>query len=751
MINVNNKKIIRINNKLNKIPRKVDLNEVLKQFKRDKDCSQISLNQDNKLPYRPGISLSRLNKLVQQCHNTIRKIEKNEETAFADFSKFLFLKLLEEKWDSDNSENAEQRPYSYTFDELAQYSQNEADRVKDAINSMILSVSQMRDYGEVLNTPINLKQNITYLKIVQALSKVSFSDCDLDSKGAAFEYFVRATLKGKKLGQYFTPRPLVKLMLSLGQYNQIVSSLLIDEPFKVIDPACGTGGFLVSGLNQCQNVVEQKFKNEEINNNAYEKLIKKLRKEVFYGIDANEGVASSAKMNMIIAGDGHSNIRWLDSLKQDKLIPDYRYGDDVINDGKAHLILSNPPFGTSERESLGEYINNYEIPSGKGQSLFIQQMIKNIKDNGRIVTVIDDGLLNTESNGLLREHILKNCKLEAIVSLPDETFKPNKINVKSSVMVLKKYEELDENLQADYDVKFIQIESLGYDGSGETIRNFDERKLIECIKNADLEKLSEDKFEKGYYNKKFKINIQKIIEDKTFRFDLKYWNPDITYLIKKISKSNAKTILDVNEVDTSRGKSPKAEDYVNKKDGFALVIKAGSNISKSGNLIIEGDYIEEDVFIETKDKLFQVFDGDILLSSTGEGTLGKCCVYRNKDENNKSKPAIADGHVTVIRVDDKKIYPEFLCDYLRVGLGAKQIERLYTGSTGLIELTPGDVDRIILPEFEDISIQKKKSKSLRKKEETVTKKIEELKKDLEQNNKNFYESFIENLTEDTTE
>ena len=91
MINVKNGKIIKINNKANKIPRKVDMKQVISQFKKDSECNSLVLTEDNKLPYRPGISLSRLNKLVQQCHNIIRKIEKNEETAFSDFSKFLFL------------------------------------------------------------------------------------------------------------------------------------------------------------------------------------------------------------------------------------------------------------------------------------------------------------------------------------------------------------------------------------------------------------------------------------------------------------------------------------------------------------------------------------------------------------------------------------------------------------------------------------------------------------------------------------
>ena len=81
-------------------------------------------------------------------------------------------------------------------------------------------------------------------------------------------------------------------------------------------------------------------------------------------------------------------------------------------------------------------------------------------------------------------------------------------------------------------------------------------------------------------------------------------------------------------------------------------------------------------------------DGDILLASTGEGTIGKCCVYRNYDDQEQTRPGIPEGHVTVIRVDSKKVYPEYLCDYLRKGFGHDQLYRSLTGTTGMVEATP---------------------------------------------------------------
>ena len=190
---------------------------------------------------------------------------------------------------------------------------------------MIETIKKETNYGEVLSESIKLKKDITYLSIVKKVSSVSWNDCNLDSKGAAFEYFVRATLKGKKLGQYFTPRPLVQLMLHLGNYKQIINNVLAGMQFKVLDPACGTGGFLVYSMNLCIKEIEEKEKNHEIHKTLAEKIIKQLKRDTFYGYDAYEGVASSAKMNMIIAGDGHTNIQCDDSLKLKKLIPDWQF------------------------------------------------------------------------------------------------------------------------------------------------------------------------------------------------------------------------------------------------------------------------------------------------------------------------------------------------------------------------------------------------------------------------------------------
>jgi type I restriction enzyme M protein len=184
--------------------------------------------------------------------------------------------------------------------------------------------------------------------------------------------------------------------------------------------------------------------------------------------------------------------------------------------------------------------------------------------------------------------------------------------------------------------------------------------------------------------------------------------------------AGGRPIRELNLIVTSRGKSPEADSYVDEKDGYALVIKAGSNISKYGQLITdEADWIEKNLYDEyvqkaaeaniknPRENLNLVQNGDVLVSATGDGTLGKSCVFR------ELTPAIADGHVAVVRVDPTVVYPEYLTDYLRSGFGARQIERLYTGSTGLIELTDDALEQVVVDLLSDLGRQREASETLR--------------------------------------
>ena len=701
----NKKRILWDGKTADKIPSKQQVRQAIQRLRVSPEETSISLSNDSSLPYRQGLPLRQLNALFYKGHSTIRKIEKDEVFAFSDFSKLLFLRLLEEKNDLEPEFDL---PYSYRFHELATYASRSADQVMMAIRSMIDSIKRNTPYGEVLEDNLRLRNPKTFLSLVKDLSSVSFYDCSVDSKGAAFEYYVRATLKGKKLGQYFTPRELVKVMAALVGEEKIINSVISGTEIKVLDPACGTGGFLVFLMQDALGKLDQKKASREITQSTYENAVRKIKRHVFYGSDANEGVAASAKMNMIIAGDGYTNIQHEDSLAKSST----NWNTDRPD---CDLILTNPPFGTSEGDSLtSDDLDQYSVSSTKGQYLFLQKMVKCTVSGGEICSVIDEGVLNTDSGKELRKFILQNCKIQAIVNLPSETFKPNKINVRSSLIYMEKRATADLDLEDNYLIPFCCLESLGYSGSGDKIRGFDTHTFLNEIQNIILDH-SRGKIRSGYHWTALDISSQELYADTTYRLDFKYWDTETRSEVQRLIAQGSPTIQSLNTIPTNRGKSPSTDCYVDENDGYALVVKAGSNINKFGELVTQdADWIEKstyEAFLEKAEEedtnLNIVQKGDVLLSSTGDGTLGKCCVY------DIDKPAIADGHVTIIRVKPDVIDPYYLADYLRNGFGAKQVNMLFTGSTGMIELTPVQVDSIVVDTKSSIDEQKSLSKAIR--------------------------------------
>lgn len=175
-------------------------------------------------------------------------------------------------------------------------------------------------------------------------------------------------------------------------------------------------------------------------------------------------------MNMVIAGDGHANIAAEDSLRTKA--PVWQIPDGI------DLIVTNPPFGTSEADSLpAEDLSGYRIPTTKGQLLFLQRMLAEVKPAGLVCTVIDEGALNTETAEAVRRAVLEHTYLRAVVRLPGETFRPNKINVRAAVLLLERRASPDPDLADRYPVRYLDVESLGYDGAGASLRGFDFGKL----------------------------------------------------------------------------------------------------------------------------------------------------------------------------------------------------------------------------------------------------------------------------------
>ncbi|MGH2638572.1 MAG: N-6 DNA methylase, partial [Rhabdochlamydiaceae bacterium] len=245
-------KQITVNSQTNLCPAKKDLRFIISELRKQPTATELTIRAINK-SYAPGVTFRELTNVFKRCHNAIRDIEKDDEHAFSDFSKFLFLKLLEEKAEEEEFDpDGFDLPYTQRF---ASIKDQPDDEIEASIHLMFTTIQKDRKYGEVLeDDTFHIQNSKTYGKIVKELATVYFGDSDVDVKGSAFEYFLKFNLKGSQLGQYFTPREVVRLMIELSNLKASVIGLINpDQKCVVIDPACGSGGFLITGMQTMIN------------------------------------------------------------------------------------------------------------------------------------------------------------------------------------------------------------------------------------------------------------------------------------------------------------------------------------------------------------------------------------------------------------------------------------------------------------------------------------------------------------------
>jgi len=319
---------------------------------------------------------------------------------FTEFANLIFLKLISEL-EHERERNNEPRilDVQYSWEAFASMSQVP---MMNYINDTVLPklVSEYNHSGEVFQSKLLIKNPKTLKAIVDKLSSISLTDADSDVKGDAFEYFIKDSVAvGNDLGEYFTPRHIVDFMIEL-----------IEPKFgeTVYDPTCGTGGFLISAFRyikrRCANTPEN---------------IAKLKGHTVYGRELTN-TAKIAKMNMILTGDGHTNIVQTDSLAN-PVTEEYS------------VALANPPYGQAT-----DYGGYYPIPSNDGDAVFIQHIYKSLTKDGRAAVIVPEGLLFKGGDMLkVREYLLKNCSVDGIISLPQGVFRPY-ANNKTNIIVFHK-------------------------------------------------------------------------------------------------------------------------------------------------------------------------------------------------------------------------------------------------------------------------------------------------------------------------
>ena len=252
-------------------------------------------------------------------------------------------------------------------------------------------------YGDIfstseLNNPEILEQIISNLTII------NFTNSEIDVKGEAFEYFLSSYSAGEKseLGQYFTPRHITAMM----------TTLLSPQPGnKILDPFCGTGGMLISIYSHIRMGLDSSEK-------YFNSKLSELKKRTLYGNDISSGVSSLAQMNMIILGDGHSNIRREDSFES-------------LEHHKYDKVITNIPFNLkapSNYEKMSPFIKASKIRSPDANEFCIIKCLESLKPGGSAAIVLPITICNAPKYIQIRDYIARKCQIRACIRLPEETF-----------------------------------------------------------------------------------------------------------------------------------------------------------------------------------------------------------------------------------------------------------------------------------------------------------------------------------------
>jgi len=385
-----------------------------------------------------------LTQLFKKAHDALwAGGKRNPSEAFDELDKLIFCKI----WDERKARKIGE-PYQFQIYTSDKGTESLLERIKG-----IYAEGRAKD-AEVFKDDIRLTVHELHT-VVGYLAPADLNKTDLDSKGRAFETFMGNFFRGE-FGQYFTPRPIVDF---------IIKCLPIKNDSFVLDTSCGSGGFLLYALDKVRNISNQMAKEGyfELNSHEHRDYWHDFAEHQLFGIEISEGIARTAKMNMIIHDDGHTNVIAFDGLKNPETMAQTTNRLGFKREG-FDFIATNPPFGSSIKKAEVDFMADYELgvkevdkldaklkninlnqrnprDNQSSEVLFIEQCHRFLKTGGILAMVIPDGILTNSSSQYVRDWIEEHYRIIAVVSMPQTAFTATGAGVKSSVIFLRKYSD----------------------------------------------------------------------------------------------------------------------------------------------------------------------------------------------------------------------------------------------------------------------------------------------------------------------
>ena len=412
---------------------------------------RIMVASKRKLEFKP-LPPRELNKLFTTCHNLVWKAEKlAPHDAFFEFCKFIFIKIREDKKRQNYGDDVEEYEMPLTLAWLKAQSKTSQHPVRDIL---------FRDLCNELETKVQLGQKrrifeknetlelkaATCKSLIEKFESVDLSSIDEDLNGRMFEVFLNAAIRGKDLGQFFTPRSVVDFMTRISLRN-----IDLEKIPTILDGCCGTAGFLIEAMAYMTGLIRNDARYNQFDR---DEKIKHICNECLFGIEANKRTSKIARINMYLHGDGGSHIFHGDGLDETPT-PSADMSDEeqaetkdqakTITDSSFDIILSNPPFSMNYQRNKNEdkrIIDQFTFTTGlssvKSSVLFLTRYEKLLKAGGEMLIVLDDTILNGKTYEDLRKWILDKFIILGVHSLPFNTFLKAKANIKTSILHLRK-------------------------------------------------------------------------------------------------------------------------------------------------------------------------------------------------------------------------------------------------------------------------------------------------------------------------
>lgn len=575
---------------------------------------------------------------------------------FGEFANILFLKLISESEESKKG-NARLMP-KYRWDSIIALP---AYARIDYINETVFpELNRLYESSDIF-TPLQIKDPNILKDIMEKLNPLTLTDVDSDVKGDAFEYFLKASTATKNdLGEYFTPRHIVKTMVRLVNPQ-------IGE--TIYDPFCGTGGFLIESYRYIYN-----------NMSRTEEHLKELRENTIYGNEITN-TARITKMNMILAGDGHSNIQMRDSLAN-PIDGKKEYTDE---EGKKHhygydIVLANMPYSQTTKHG-----NLYDIPSVNGDSICVQHCIKAINSmslNGRMALVVPEGFLYKKELTKTREYLLENCQIQSVISLPRGVFLPY-TSVKTDIIFATKVNKKVRKDEKKDSFWYFDVKSDGY-----TLDNH-RRKLntpSDLAKYEEYRKLDENQSAEMMAVGFEVIPIEKVRNNSYILVGSRYRERN-----QQNSTYQIVSFVDIATITRGVSYQKKQQTTYRTKN----IILTSDNISLDGELYVTKEIYVDDTVTLSEEKRLRKDDIFICMSSGSKEHIGKVAYIEEDTEY------YAGGFMGIIRTNKQKCLPKYLYFYLLSSPRYKEEIKILTQGSSIFNISNTiHTIRIPLPSIE---------------------------------------------------